>query len=318
MRWRSSEAGWEAACRASFRKQAHTNNGAPGRRYRWRRARPGGRCSTWNDRREWGGVAPRLAETNRPAAALALAASVKRSVPARQGVAWRGRSLSWPVSSTSARVRAITGCHDTVRRAEAPCRARDLPTLGVVVVAGGILGPLLMMSGSPAPTPRRYRSSSTSRLSQRWRSRDSARTTSPSTAGRGGSRRVRCRRRGPRLVGIEFARRRRAARRRGCLFWDIDNDASRQLAPADRIRVADQGKGGGRRNLGLAAGAALPGPAASIGTRRSTEHCHAQDDPLGTRTMASIPPASITVALGTHRRAAAIPNAPDLHDGRDQ
>ena len=148
---------------------------------------------------------------------------------------------------------------------EAPLRARDVPRVAVVVVAGGVLGPLFLMSGLARtdaataslilnveaiatmaiawiayrePVDRRLLVGAAAIIAGAvvltW--------TAPASLDTGSI-----------LVAI------------ACLCWGIDNNVSRQLSHADPVSLAMiKGLVAGTVNLmlGLAAGASIPAPAA--------------------------------------------------------
>lgn len=148
--------------------------------------------------------------------------------------------------------------------AEAPLRARDLPTLAVVVVAGGILGPLLLMSGlartDAATASLALNLEAIATMAIAWlayREPVDRRLLAGALAIVAGATVLAWSGSTSLDVGTLLVA-------GACLCWGIDNNASRQLAHADPVRVAAI-KGGvaGVVNLGLglAAGATLPAPA---------------------------------------------------------
>ena len=148
---------------------------------------------------------------------------------------------------------------------EAPLRRADLPRLGVVVVAGGVLGPLLLMSGlartSAATASLTLNVEAIATMAIAWlayREPVDRRLLAGAAAIVAGA------------IVLAWAG---PARIDGgallvagaCLCWGVDNNVSRQLSHADPVAVACiKGLVAGSVNLGLGlwAGATLPSGAA--------------------------------------------------------
>src|SRR6201996_7802912 len=159
-------------------------------------------------------------------------------------------------------LRALSGA----RRSEAPLRAADWPWLALTVVAGGVIGPLLLMVGlaqtAPASTSLLLNAESLFTMAIAWivfRENVDRRLLIGAAAilagavilswtgglGAGGG------------AGSLFVL-------GACLAWAVDNNLTRKLSAADPLQItAIKGVIAGAVNLtiALASGAALPGPA---------------------------------------------------------
>ncbi len=153
--------------------------------------------------------------------------------------------------------------------AEAPLRRGDLPWLGLVVLAGGVIGPVLLMLGlartpaSSAALLLNLEGLATMAIAWMWfRENVDRRVLMGAAAILAGAGLVSWRG-GPAGVGLGAL-----AIAGACLAWGVDNNLTRKLSSADPVQIAAiKGAAAGAVNLTLAlvAGARLPALGAIVG-----------------------------------------------------
>ena len=147
---------------------------------------------------------------------------------------------------------------------EAPLRRRDLPWLFVIIIFGGILGPVLLMLGQAGHLPHQDRCCSILKASQRWASRGWCFMRMLTgvccwVPWQSSSAQSRCRGRARafHLVGAAMIA-------GACICWGIDNNLTRKLSSADPVSIAMiKGLAAGTVNMasGFWLGDALPSSA---------------------------------------------------------
>jgi len=207
--------------------------------------------------------------------ALASAALFGASTPLAKGLlgdgvdAWQLAGLLYLGSGLGLGLVWLARGQVGMAAAEAPLRRGDLPWLALVVLTGGVIGPVLLMAGlarTPASSAALLLNlEGLATMAIAWivfRENVDRRLMVGAAAilagavllsWRGGPDRV-----GPGALAIIGA----------CLAWGVDNNLTRKLSSADPVQIAAiKGLAAGAVNLGLAfaQGAPLPAPGVVIG-----------------------------------------------------
>ena len=152
---------------------------------------------------------------------------------------------------------------------EAPLRRGDLPWLGMVVLAGGVIGPLLLMAGlartpaSSAALLLNLEGLATMAIAWLWFKENVDRRLLVGAAAILAGAGLLSWQGGPAGVGLGAL-----AIAGACLAWGVDNNLTRKLSSADPVQIAAiKGAVAGTVNLALAFahGAHLPSPGALAG-----------------------------------------------------